>query len=136
MIRRNAHNGTGLEAKRVEILGAVRDAAPGLPDVDASEMAALQTIGEVLAALQEADIRVSLDESNERIQAKIKVGAEEKIPYMLIVGPREAEKREVSVRARGTEDNLGSMPLDEFIRRMAGEVADRGATCARSYFDS
>ena len=91
---------------------------------------------EVLAALQEAGIRVSLDESNERIQAKIKVGAEEKVPYLLIVGPRDAEKREVSVRSRGIEENLGAMPLDEFVERLAREVADRGATCAKSFFES
>ena len=64
------------------------------------------------------------------------MGAEEKVPYLLVVGPRDAEKREVSVRALGTEENLGSMPLDEFVRRMAAEAADRGATTARSFFDS
>ena len=91
---------------------------------------------EVFAALNEAGIRVTRDESGERVQAKIKVGAEEKVPYLLVVGPRDAEKREVSVRARGTEEHLGSMPLDEFVRRMAAEVAGRGATTARSFFDS
>jgi threonyl-tRNA synthetase len=91
---------------------------------------------EVYTALNETGIRVTRDESDERIQAKIKVGAEEKVPYLLVVGPRDAEKREVSVRALGTEENLGAMPLDEFVRRMAAEVADRGATTARSFFDS
>ncbi len=64
------------------------------------------------------------------------MGAEEKVPYLLVVGPRDAEKREVSVRSRGIEENLGSMPLDEFVERLVGEVADRGATCARSFFES
>ena len=64
------------------------------------------------------------------------MGAEEKVPYLLIVGPRDAEKREVSVRARGIQDNLGAMPLDEFVERMARESSDRGATSVRSFFES
>ena len=92
--------------------------------------------GEVHSALLGAGVRATLDESDERIQAKIKVGAEEKVPYLLIVGPRDAEKREVSVRARGIQDNLGAMPLDEFVERMAQESSDRGATSVRSFFES
>ena len=92
--------------------------------------------GEVHSALLGAGVRATLDESDERIQAKIKVGAEEKVPYLLIVGPRDAEKREVSVRARGIQDNLGAMPLDEFVERMARESSDRGATSVRSFFES
>ena len=52
------------------------------------------------------------------------------------MGPRDAEKREVSVRARGIQDNLGAMPLDEFVERMAQESSDRGATSVRSFFES
>ncbi|MCH2363352.1 MAG: threonine--tRNA ligase [Planctomycetes bacterium] len=92
--------------------------------------------GEVHSALLAAGVRATLDESDERIQAKIKVGAEEKVPYLLIVGPRDAEKREVSVRSRGIQDNLGAMPLDEFVERMAQESSGRGATSVRSFFES
>ena len=92
--------------------------------------------GEVHSALLGAGVRATLDESDERIQAKIKVGADEKVPYLLIVGPRDAEKREVSVRTRGIQDNLGAVPLDEFVERMAQESPDRGATSVRSFFES
>ncbi len=83
--------------------------------------------GKVLAALKEAHVRCSLDDSNERVQAKIKVGAEERIPYLLIVGPRDAESGSVSVRARGIQKDLGAMELDRFVETIANEIATRGA---------
>ncbi len=52
-------------------------------------------------ALRACDVRVTTDMGNDRIQAKVKVAAEEKIPYMLIVGPRDAEQNAVSLRVRG-----------------------------------
>jgi threonyl-tRNA synthetase len=66
-----------------------------------------------------------VDESNERIQAKIKVAADEKVPYQLIVGPRDEEQRNVSVRARGIEKDLGAMPLDRFVSEIAAEIGER-----------
>ncbi|MBX3389192.1 MAG: threonine--tRNA ligase [Phycisphaeraceae bacterium] len=82
---------------------------------------------EVLAALKSAGVRASLDESNERVQAKIKVAADEKIPYMLIVGPRDAENKAVSVRARGVEKDLGAMPLEKFVGDIKGELERKDA---------
>jgi threonyl-tRNA synthetase len=81
----------------------------------------------VLSTLKAAGIRASLDESNERIQAKVKVAADEKVAYMLIVGPRDAESNAVSVRARGIEKDLGAMPLDAFVSGISKEVAERRA---------
>lgn len=69
----------------------------------------------VLAALKEAGARATLDASGERIQAKIKAATEWKIPYLLVVGPRDEEQSAVSVRARGVEKDLGSMPLARFV---------------------
>ncbi len=69
----------------------------------------------VLGALRGAGVRASLDDGNERVQAKIKRAAEEKIPYMAVVGPRDAEAGNVSVRARGVQKDLGAMPLEEFV---------------------
>ena len=80
----------------------------------------------VAAALKDARIRASVDESNERIQAKIKVAADEKIPYQLIVGPRDEEQGKVSVRARGIQKDLGAMGLDEFVAQIKAEVESRG----------
>ncbi|MCC6951884.1 MAG: hypothetical protein IT433_10620, partial [Phycisphaerales bacterium] len=73
------------------------------------------------------DIRVSVDESNDRVQAKVKVAADDKVPYMLIVGPRDAESGSVSVRARGIEKDLGAMPLAKFVEGLASEVRERRA---------
>jgi threonyl-tRNA synthetase len=81
----------------------------------------------VAAALKAVKVRASVDESNERIQAKIKVAADEKVPYQLIVGPRDEEQGKVSVRARGTEKDLGAMPLDRFVQEIASEIAERRA---------
>ena len=64
-----------------------------------------------------------------RVQAKIKVAAEEKIPYMAVVGPRDAEGRVVSVRTRGSMTpegaNLGEMPFDAFVAGIAAEIEQR-----------
>jgi len=81
---------------------------------------------EVLAALAEAGVRAGLDDSNERVQAKIKIGAEEKIPYLLVVGPRDAENRTVSIRARGVQKDLGARPLAEFVQALEREIRSRG----------
>jgi threonyl-tRNA synthetase len=84
--------------------------------------------GRVLAALREADVRASIDSSGDRIQAKVKVAAEDKIPYMLVVGPRDAEQNAVSVRVRGVEKDLGAMPLARFVEDLAAEIRKRTAS--------
>jgi threonyl-tRNA synthetase len=81
---------------------------------------------EVQQLLRDANVRVILDESNERIQAKIKTASEMKIPYLLVVGPRDAEQRQVSVRARGIQKDLGAVPLDAFLESIRGEIDSRG----------
>jgi threonyl-tRNA synthetase len=82
---------------------------------------------EVLEALTAAGCRAALDNSPQRIQAKVRIAAEEKIPYLLVVGPRDAEQRAVSVRARGTRHDLGSVPLAAFTEALAAEIASRGS---------
>lgn len=61
------------------------------------------------------------------MQAKIKVAADEKIPYLLIVGPRDAETNSVSVRVRGIEKDLGTLPLAKFVEMLKNEIAERKA---------
>lgn len=87
----------------------------------------LDYAAQVEAALRAADVRVAVDTSNDRIQAKVKVAADDKVPYMLIVGPRDAENCTVSVRARGTEKDLGAMPLDAFVAALKDEIATKRA---------
>jgi threonyl-tRNA synthetase len=81
----------------------------------------------VFDALKAAGLRAGIDASNDRIQGKVKVAADEKIPYMAIVGPRDAEAGTVSVRVRGTEKDLGAMPLDAFVAQLREEYALRRA---------
>ncbi|MCC6284382.1 MAG: threonine--tRNA ligase [Phycisphaerales bacterium] len=81
----------------------------------------------VLAALTQGGVRATLDEGNDRIQGKIKVAADLKVPYLLIVGPRDAEQGTVSLRVRGVEKDAGAMPLDAFVGAITSEIADRRA---------
>ncbi|HMN39376.1 MAG TPA: threonine--tRNA ligase [Phycisphaerales bacterium] len=78
-------------------------------------------------ALRDRGVRVTTDLSNDRIQGKIKAATDFKIPYLLIVGPRDAETNSVSVRIRGTERDAGAMPLDRFVAAIADEIAQRRA---------
>ncbi len=89
---------------------------------------------EVLAALKGAGVRATLDESNDRIQAKVKVAADDKVPYMLVVGPRDAEQRAISLRARGIQKDLGSMPLAEFVAAIRREIDGRAAETVAARF--
>jgi threonyl-tRNA synthetase len=81
----------------------------------------------VHAALTAAGCRAGIDLGSDRIQGKVKVAADEKIPYMAIVGPRDADSNTVSVRVRGVEKDLGAMPLDAFVKGVADEVASKQA---------
>jgi threonyl-tRNA synthetase len=89
---------------------------------------------ELHAALKAAGLRASIDESNDRIQGKVRDASDMKVPYLAVVGPRDAEGRTVSVRAFGTEANLGEMPFDAFVDGMAREYRTRGAETVRSAF--
>jgi len=77
----------------------------------------------VAITLKEKGLRVQVDSRRERMNAKIRDAQMQKIPYMLIVGNRELEDGAVSVRLR-TEEDLGSMLIDEFIGYALNEVAN------------
>jgi threonyl-tRNA synthetase len=68
----------------------------------------------VLAELKANNLRAELDESAERMQAKIRHAQLQKIPYMLVVGDKEAEAGAVAIRLRSGED-LKAKPLADFI---------------------
>jgi threonyl-tRNA synthetase len=78
----------------------------------------------VFNKLKEAGIRVELDERSEKVNAKIREAQLAKIPYMLVIGDREAETNSVGVRHRKHAD-LGAKPVDEFVAMIAKQVADR-----------
>ncbi len=69
-------------------------------------------------------IRADVDYSSERMQKKIRDAQLQKIPYMLVVGEREAAEGKVAVRLRSGKD-LGPMPLETFIARLKGEAESR-----------
>jgi threonyl-tRNA synthetase len=81
--------------------------------------------GQVEAALKEAGLRVELNTSAEKIGAKIRQAALDKVPYMVVVGQQEAEARKVAVRTRAGVDQ-GQMTLEEFVGRCRQEVETRG----------
>jgi len=91
---------------------------------------------ELHGALAAAGLRAGLDEGNERIQGKIKDASEMKVPYLAVVGPRDAEGRKVSVRAFGTEANLGEIGFDSFVDGLAREARSRGGETLRSCMGS
>ncbi|AAM24913.1 Threonyl-tRNA synthetase [Caldanaerobacter subterraneus subsp. tengcongensis MB4] len=78
----------------------------------------------VYERLQEHDIRVELDDRNEKIGYKIREAQLQKIPYMLIVGDREVEEGNVSLRSRKDGD-LGPISLDNFIEKILKEIATK-----------
>jgi threonyl-tRNA synthetase len=78
----------------------------------------------VTQQIKDAGFRVHLDERNEKLQAKIRDAQLEKIPYMLILGGKEAEAGTVSVRHRAKGD-LGPRPLEKFIEDLRLEVSSR-----------
>ena len=74
--------------------------------------------------LSAAGVRVETDLRNEKIGYKIREAQMQKLPYMLVVGDREAENGTVAVRTRAGED-LGAMPLDDFLAKIGREIAER-----------
>ncbi len=72
----------------------------------------------VLATLKAAGIRAEVDPRSERMNAKIRDAQMQKIPYMLVVGDKEATAEAVSVRLR-TNVDLKSMPLTQFVERVS-----------------
>ena len=92
---------------------------------------------EVRSTLIDAGVRTGIDESGERIQAKIRDAAMLKIPYLLVVGPRDAEQLEVSIRAHGIQRNLGALPLDTFVQSITNEIRSRGReTVVAEHFET
>ena len=77
---------------------------------------------EVARQLNIADVRTQVDDRNEKIGRKIRDNELKRIPYLLIVGEKEAEENKVSVRAQG-EGDKGQMTIDEFIAFMTDLVA-------------
>jgi threonyl-tRNA synthetase len=79
---------------------------------------------EVGQKLKNAGLRVEVDERSEKIGYKIREAQLKKVPYMLVVGDKEAEAQAVSVRERSGADK-GAMPVMQFIEKALDEVSRR-----------
>jgi threonyl-tRNA synthetase len=81
---------------------------------------------QVLARLAESDARAELDDRTESVSRKIRDAELRKVPFMLVVGDREAEQGQVSVRERHAGD-VGSLSTDEFAQRLSAMTKNRAA---------
>jgi len=86
----------------------------------------------VTKRLYDAGVRVHLDPRSETLKYRIAEGARMKVPYMVVVGKREAEQGTVAVNVRGAgkEQKPNSIALDEFVSRVVSENAARSLTLA------
>jgi threonyl-tRNA synthetase len=78
----------------------------------------------VMNRLAEANIRVEIDDRNEKMGYKIRAAQTKKIPYMLVIGDKEAQSGEVSVRNRFQGDE-GAQPLESFVEKIEGLILSR-----------
>lgn len=78
----------------------------------------------ILETLKKADIRVEIDDRNEKIGKKIRDTEMAKVPYMLVVGEKEMNERQVAVRRQGKGD-AGVKGLDEFVGELVAEIKER-----------
>ena len=76
---------------------------------------------QVVEKLKSSNIRVELDDRNEKIGYKIREAQLEKVPYMLILGDKEVQSNSVGVRSRKQGD-IGATPVDEFIKQIKQEI--------------
>ena len=94
---------------------------PAEPDLDMASRSCLCSATFPISALNESR---SPDSSNERMQKRIRDAQLQKIPYMLVVGEREAAEGKVAVRLRSGKD-LGAVPLETFVARIKNEAESR-----------
>ena len=82
---------------------------------------------EVSSALKKQGFRVETDLRNEKIGFKIRTHTLQRVPYMLVLGDREAEQNVLAVRTRNGED-LGVMSLEDLVAKVDQEIAQKGKT--------
>jgi threonyl-tRNA synthetase len=81
----------------------------------------------VAQQLKDSGFRIHLDDRNEKLEAKIRDAQMQKIPYMLVIGAKEAEAGTVAVRHRSKGD-LGPRPADRFIADLRAEVNSKSVS--------
>ena len=81
----------------------------------------------VVAEMTAKGIRATADLSPEKLGAKIRLAQVEKVPYMIVIGPKEEAAGQLSIRSRQRGDE-GAIAKDEFIQRIESEIRDRTLT--------
>ncbi|MGE0405307.1 MAG: threonine--tRNA ligase [Candidatus Korobacteraceae bacterium] len=89
----------------------------------------LEYANKVGAQLKDAGVRVEIDGRNEKMNAKIREHALQKVPFLLVVGDKEAEANTVNVRTRGQE-KTETVPLADFVQKIARLIAEKAASLA------
>lgn len=79
---------------------------------------------EVKQTLKQAGVRVEIDERQEKIGKKIREAELAKVPYMLVVGEKEAADKKLSIRKQGKGD-AGQLSIEEFVHNIAKEIKER-----------
>ena len=87
----------------------------------------MEYAGVVHRRLLDAGVRAELDDRSEKLGYKVREAQVQKVPYVLVVGEREAREGTASVRKRGGED-VGAMPVDRFLAEVTAEIRTRAAT--------
>jgi threonyl-tRNA synthetase len=83
--------------------------------------------GTVHRRLSDASVRAELDDRSEKLGYKVREAQIRKVPYVLVVGEREAREGTASVRKRGGED-VGAIPLERFLAEVTAEIRSRAVT--------
>ena len=79
---------------------------------------------EIVDALEDANVRVELDDRAEKLGYRMREGQVQKVPYLLVVGFNEKDDRTVSFRLHGEKETT-VLPLDEFVEKIKAEIAEK-----------
>jgi threonyl-tRNA synthetase len=79
---------------------------------------------QIMRELEQQGFRVKIDLRNEKIGFKIREHSMQRVPYLVIIGDKELEDQTITVRTQKGED-LGSLAISEFTKRLKQEIADR-----------
>ena len=79
----------------------------------------------LVARMKAAGLRATLDARNETLNYRVRDGEVQKVPYMCVIGRREADENTVALRSRGAGKKQDIMSSDAFIARVLQEIADR-----------
>jgi threonyl-tRNA synthetase len=79
----------------------------------------------VAQQLKDVGVRVHVDDRNEKMNAKVRELALQKIPFLLVVGEKEAEAGTVNIRVRGQQQPEGTVPIEQFAERVTKLIAEK-----------